>query len=272
MTDTSCSQNHKLPQLIAPDTPASIKPFNIYKSLIYKVLFMFFLLSLSACALMDTSSFETAVPLKPKQMKVTAHQGFGVDLASMLETTVYEDDFTYDDEDFPQVEALMGASFSLGLKNDTEIGVRVWTGLVSPGAKLTFKKLMYQHNNIYFAVQPGITSMSATVYSENKYENQFKSIGGELQLIMTHIFNDHLHFNFIARGNYNHYREIYYKHEEDYYMKGPYLLFHGGLRGNVGLYLGPLLAIPELGFELAARENESVVILPQVGVALGVRF
>ncbi len=222
-----------------------------------------------ACAVIDTSTLDTAIPVPHRHVEVSYYNALGLDLYSL----VYSDyDEMEDNENVALPMPVNGFNFGYGLTEDAEIGARFWTSFLNVGGRAYLKYLLNHENNSYVAIVPGITYIFRAVDKVNDDYVNTKSFGPELQLLYTYRHNQFLSFTLAARGNINQITEQIDFYNDSDEINGPYLVYHGGVRGNFELRLGKLLFIPELGAELVNVRNGKLTLLPTTGVSLGLEL
>ncbi len=226
---------------------------------------------LSGCAVLDVSSLETAIPLQPRRVEISTNQSIGID----LETVVLQDEDLNNGEMppgyRPEANSVTGVQAAIGLQNDMEAGGRFWLSPFNYGGRIFLKKLLDKDANRYFAIQPAVTYLRS--YDDDPGESYiYTAIGSELQLLYTLKASSNFAFTLVGRGNINRYQEQYTDQNGDEIVYGPYILFQGGLRGNIELRLHPFFFVPELGIEVVPVVNGETTLVPVIGFALGVEL
>jgi len=238
---------------------------------VFSILILLMMAILSGCAVLDVSSLETAIPLKPRRVEISANQSVGID----LETVVLEDDDLIDGEVPPGYQptsfSVTGVQAAIGLENEMEAGGRFWLSPMNFGGRIFLKKLLNKDDNRYFAIQPAFTYLRS--YDDDPEESYiFTAIGSELQLLYTIKASPNFAFTLVGRGNINRYEETDKDQNGEETVYGPYTLMQGGFRGNIELRLHPFFLIPELGVDVVPIVNGDTTFVPVVGFAIGVEL
>jgi hypothetical protein len=221
---------------------------------------------------MDISTLDTAVPLRPdKGFEFALYSGIGLDLASAVNL---EEDIVYNDsEQEPgiSVDAVSGYKMGIGINPELDFCGRFYVSSYSWGAKAGIKKLVWQEGKRYFSVMPSATyirEISDDVEEpEDEKDRNYNSYGFENQLLYTGRASKFFSYTLAMRGNYNR-LQITPEAGDD----GSYNVFHGGLRGNVRLSLGPFYIVPEAGYELVPIVNGRLDWMPTFCFAAGMNF
>jgi len=230
----------------------------------YRLLIVLFLLGLSACATLDISSLDTALPVAPAKAQIAPYQAIGLDLAS----AVYNDSNENDDDRYASVDVASGVKANISLKPDLDLQLRGYIGTGnSRGFKVGVKKLVRTEGRHHLAIAPAFNYIE-----ENPAESAEKSraFGAEMQVLYTQKWGRSA-ATFVLRGNYERYLVNGWDWEAaaDYHE---YDLVHGGLRVNLCIRSKHLYFIPELGFEIVPVINGKLSMIPALGYAIGVEF
>lgn len=221
-------------------------------------------LSLSACAVMDLTHQNTAVPLPEGDLQVSAYMGLGLDMDTMI-----RDPESEEVED-PTLGAspVMGMTAYFGLNPDLELQGKAYAATSSYGLKLGFKHLIYHEDNQYISVIPAFTRVSSDVTNDSEgAESSYRSIGLEGSVINSWVLSRYFTASLGARFNYSRFTRV-----EDDQEEGPYNILHGGFMGNMLITLGPVIIFPEMGVEFAPNQNDEIEILPSPALGLGIKF
>lgn len=230
----------------------------------YRLLVVLFLLALSACATLDISSLDTALPVAPAKAQIAPYQAIGLDMAS----AVYHDSDGTDEDRYASVDVASGIKANISLKPDLDLQLRGYIGTGnSRGFKLGVKKIVRTEGRHHLAIAPAFNYIE-----ENPAENADKSraFGAEMQVLYTQKWGSSS-ATFVLRGNYEKYLVNGWDWDEakDY---REYDLVHGGLRINLCFRSKYIYFIPELGFEIVPVINGKLSMIPALGYALGVEF
>jgi hypothetical protein len=232
--------------------------------------FMFLLLT-AACAVLDVSTLDTAVPLAPGKVRFGLQSTSGVDLSTFRPEEDYEGQDPGFENQEPQTQGTYTSWLSYGIDGTNEVTGKMWLSIASGGAKVYVKHLIHQQDKMYVSVAPGATFVYSLL-EDDESEPRFSALGAELQVLATRKYSSNTSFTLAARGNFNRYQSTVVNGingEEDY---GPYNLINYGVRGNLELKLGPIILMPELGVEFVPRENDVPAVLPNAGIALGLEL
>lgn len=227
------------------------------------------LLGLSACAVLDISTLDSAVPLKAGQSRLSAHQTVGVDISSMTYVNYYLED----NSDFYATPVpVTGVKYSYGHNGKTDIGGSVWLSAFNFGGRIYLKHLLLKEGKTYIALVPGMTYVQIQEEYEDTFDRRHEAIGSEIQLLYTYQTGKSISFTTALRANYNRYTETVLKDVGMDEVYGPYDVVNVGVRGNMKLNMGPLVLIPEIGVECVPVVNGKLTFLPVTGFALGLEF
>jgi len=222
------------------------------------------LLSLSACAVIDISILDTALPVAPETYQIAAYQALGLDLRSV----VYDEDSS--DESGASADLVNGIKTNISLNPELDLQARAYFSSNSWGGKLGLKKLMYQEGRSYLALAPAFSYVQET-NNDNNFDVQV--FGAEMQILFSQKWGNQSG-TIALRGNYNKYLEdIRHDDEEHYWIENKeYDVVHGGIRANVCLKYKFLYFIPEIGVETIPVINGVFTVLPSFGYAIGIEF
>jgi hypothetical protein len=233
------------------------------------------ILLLCGCAVMDVSVMDTAEPLKKGSFKIETYANSGL----VLESTVHTWE---DDPDNPYMNIIWpvaGLKFGTGISDSSEVGVKGWLALGSYGGKAYYKYLLDRKGNVYTSIMPaltctGVNNDSKYDYHEDHYDSNQKyfAIGAELPYLITNKLSEYVSFTAAARINYNYFRYQFVDENGDLIKHGPYHIVHGGILGNVRLKLVFLVLTPEIGVEVVPGVNNRTILVPNMGVTLGLQF
>ena len=227
---------------------------------------------LAGCAVLDVASLEKAIPLEPKKVEVCLVRSVGVDIDSAVLSPDELESGDSPADHKPQTSPVTGFQVAVGLKNEMEIGSRFWVGSDNFGVKAFYKKLLNKSGKNYLAIEPALSYLATIEEESSDKDHKYTAMGGELQLIYIHEASRYFAFTVVGRGNVNRYHEKHWDDAGSMYTYGPYLVAHGGLRGNVELRLHPFFLIPEVGLEIVPVVHGKTNVLPIYGLALGAEF
>ena len=231
------------------------------------------ILSLSACAVIDISTLDTALPVAPADFQLAAYQALGLNLASVF----YDEDSS--DEPGASADIVSGIKANISLNPELDLQARAYFSSNSWGGKLGLKKLMYQEGRSYLALAPALNYVQE-MNNENNYDVQV--FGAEMQILFSQKWGNQSG-TIAIRGNYNKYLEDVRHYEElpdirpdeegHYWVENKeYDIVHAGIRANVCLKYKFLYFIPEIGVEGIPVKNGVFTVLPSFGYALGIEF
>lgn len=222
-------------------------------------------LYLSACAIMDITHQNTAVPLPEGDLQVSAYWGLGLDLSTMAE---FPDAEEVEDPHLG-FSPVSGLTAYFGLDPDLELQVKAYAGTNSQGIKLGCKRLVFHNGNRYVSVLPAVTAVSnGVIVNTDEGERSYQSIGLEGSVINSWVLGRNFTSSLGTRISYNRLTRIENDHEDG----PPYNIFHGGLMGNMMISLGSFIILPELGVEFAPNQKQKIEIIPSPALGLGIKF
>ncbi|HOH98761.1 MAG TPA: hypothetical protein PL188_10720 [Candidatus Cloacimonadota bacterium] len=226
------------------------------------------LILMSACAVMDISNMDTAVPLRPdKSFDLAIYTGNGLDLSTAVNI---EDDIETEDDPFEATYPVAGYKLNIGINPKLDLTGRWFIGNMSWGAKFGVKNLLWHEGKRYFAIQPSFTYLEGVGAEDSEWFNndrEYMSYGLENQFLFTVQPSKNFSCTLAARGNYNRLRMTLEDEGETYYN-----VFHGGVRGNLRLSLGPLYIVPEAGYEIVPIVHGDLRAMPVFCFAAGLSF
>lgn len=222
------------------------------------------LLSLSACAVIDISTLDTALPVAPADFQISPYQALGLNLASVF----YDEDSS--DEYGASVDLVSGIKTNISLNPELDLQARAYFGSNSWGGKLGLKKLMYQEGRSYLALAPAFSYVQEA-NNDNNFDVQV--FGAEMQILFSQKWGNQAG-TIALRGNYNKYLEdIRHDEEEPYWVENKeYDILHAGIRANLCLKYKHVYFIPEIGVEGIPVKNGVFTVLPSLGYAIGIEF
>lgn len=225
-------------------------------------------LLLCSCAVMDLSTLDTAVPLAKKHVNVVLGEGTGVSVSTLL----LGDEA--DTEDVDLVLPTYGITASYGASDKVELGGRYYTSFYNTGAKIYLKYLIQHQDKSYISLIPAGNYVFLTEddYDDGEYYLKSSIYGTELQLLYTYQANRSLALTAGLRGNFSRYQERKTWNDIVQSERGPYNLFHYGVRTNLDLRLGDLKLLPELGLEFFPLDDGEYKVIPLVAVGLGLEL
>ncbi|MCK9583940.1 MAG: hypothetical protein M0R69_03395 [Candidatus Cloacimonetes bacterium] len=230
-------------------------------------------LSLSACAVIDISILDTALPVAPQEYQIAVFQALGLDLKSV----VYDEYSS--DEPGASADIVSGIKTNISLNPELDLQARAYSASNSWGGKIGLKKLMYQEGRNYLALAPAFSYVQE-MNNENDFDVQV--FGAEMQILFSQKWGNQSG-TIAIRGNYNKYLEEI-RHDEELPdirpdEEGPYWVenkeydvLHAGIRANLCLKYKFLYFIPEIGVEGIPVKNGVFTVLPSFGYALGIEF
>lgn len=222
------------------------------------------LLSLSACAVIDISTLDTALPVAPQEYQIAVFQALGLDLSSV----VYDEDSS--DEPGASADLVSGIKTNISLNPELDLQARAYYSSNSWGGKLGLKKLIHQEGQNYLALAPAFSYVQE-MNNENNYDVQV--FGAEMQILFSQKWGNQAG-TIALRGNYNKYLEdIRHDEDEPYWVENKeYDVLHAGIRANLCLKYKFLYFIPEIGVEGIPVKNGVFTVLPSFGYAIGIEF
>ena len=230
-------------------------------------------LSLSACAVIDISTLDTALPVAPETYQIAAYQALGLDLKSV----VYDEDSS--DEPGASADLVNGIKTNISLNPELDLQARAYYSSNSWGGKFGLKKLIHQEGQNYLALAPALNYVQE-MNNENNYD--VRVFGAEMQILFSQKWGNQAG-TIAIRGNYNKYLEDI-RHDEElpdirsdkeghYWVENKeYDVLHGGIRANVCFTYKHVYFIPEIGVEAIPVINGVFSVLPSFGYAIGIEF
>lgn len=227
-------------------------------------------LGICSCAVMDLSTLDTAVPLAKNHVNVMVGEGTGISVNTLL----FGDEAANDDLDDDLALPTYGITASYGVSEKVEVGGRYYTSFFNTGAKIYLKYLINHKENSYISLIPAGNYVFYTddTYDDGDYYLKSSIYGTELQLLYTYQANQNLALTAGLRGDFSRYRERKTLNDIVESERGPYNLFHYGLRTNMELHLGGLKLLPELGLEFFPLDDGEYKVIPLVAVGLGLEL
>lgn len=231
----------------------------------FKILSYFVLLSLSACAVLDISTLDTALPLAPSKVQIVPYQALGLDLKSVI-----QDEDSDDDSARAAVDGLSGLKLNISVQPELDLQMRAYAGSQSWGAKLGVKKLVRHEGRHYLAVAPALNWVQELEQNNN---SKIRAMGVEMQVIYSQALGKSA-ATVVLRGNYNKYREEIEREDNGHYWQESreYDIASGGARVNVQFKYKQIFLIPEFGVEVIPVVNGRLSLLPTLAYAIGVEF
>ena len=222
------------------------------------------LLSLSACAVIDISTLDTALPVAPADFQIAPYQALGLDLRSV----VYDEDSS--DEYGASADIVSGIKTNISLNPELDLQARAYSASDSWGGRIGLKKLVYQEGRNYLALAPAFSYVQET---NNGNNFDVRVFGAEMQILFSQKWGNQAG-TIALRGNYNKYlEEIRHDDEEHYWVENKeYDVLHAGIRANLCLKYKFLYFIPEIGVEGIPVKNGVFTVLPSFGYAIGIEF
>ncbi|MFA7026294.1 MAG: hypothetical protein WC176_10590 [Candidatus Cloacimonadaceae bacterium] len=222
------------------------------------------LLSLSACAVIDISTLDTALPVAPADFQIAPYQALGLDLRSV----VY-DEYSSDGRG-ASADLVSGIKTNISLNPELDLQARAYSASDSWGGRIGLKKLVYQEGRNYLALAPAFSYVQET---NNGNNFDVRVFGAEMQILFSQKWGNQAG-TIALRGNYNKYlEEIRHDDEEHYWVENKeYDVLHAGIRANLCLKYKFLYFIPEIGVEGIPVKNGVFTVLPSFGYAIGIEF
>jgi hypothetical protein len=227
----------------------------------------------TACAVIDTSVMDSAVPIYPDIIQTNVHFSTGLDLSSAVVIEQLDDPYaasSHDQNTDASMEIVNGYKVNFGINERTDVIGRFSFGTYSMCGKIGVKLLLDQKDKFYWAVAPMLTIVrgeDSETIDGVLYENKFNSQGFEIQGLITHVPGKHAQLTAAARINGNFYDEYY---RNRYW--GPYQIYHGGLSANLRLLFKPLIIGLEVGTEIIPVIDGETAILPHLAIGVGLGF
>ncbi|MDP3113152.1 MAG: hypothetical protein Q8M98_00100 [Candidatus Cloacimonadaceae bacterium] len=222
---------------------------------------------LGGCAVMDLSTQDTAIPLYPDKVEVSAYFGAGVDLDTAVRTGGEDDP---QDENKVSIDGNYGCKLSLGMTPRVDLSGIFFLAAKSHGFKYGCKMLLYREGEHYLAAIPMLTSVRGKYERLNAFENTYavyRANGGEAQLLYTYRAGKVVSFTGACRVNYSSFSKFY--NGVNY---GPYAVIHGGIRGNARFNLYAFHLTPELGLEYIPIVNGGSALKHLFSLGIGARL
>ncbi|MDP2172901.1 MAG: hypothetical protein Q8M98_07810 [Candidatus Cloacimonadaceae bacterium] len=242
-----------------------LRPWRIFSALLL-------LSALTACAVMDTNSMESAVPLPKNKIDVQAYTGTGIDLSSVAKPE-YWDENAYEGASSDFISAY---KLAIGVGNDSEIGLKAWTAALSAGARGYYKKRFYHVGKRSFAIAPGLTlviSDDGTVDLDNLFEDRnHRAIGFEIPLIFTYEPNDNVYLSSAIRANHHLYWESVLNDDNEVISIGPTNITHYSFHQNATLHNKYIFITPEVGLIMITNVRGRFIFVPSMAFGLGIRL
>ena len=223
------------------------------------------------CASLDVSTVDTAIPLYPQKVRfqVASSSGLSLDRIYLPNEDMLQIGYFEDDDDAPYSQLINSFTFVLPYDPETDLGFRFWFDVNSTGTKLSYKKLMFQQDNTYIALNPALTYLRSQ-WKDHDAQFQADALGAEFQALFTYLVSQKFNTTLAFRSNYNYLNHKKTLPNQDMldYSRNTY---NFGVRGNAELKLGFLSYINELGME-AFPIGGKIKLIPIVATGIGVSF
>jgi len=240
------------------------------------------LLILSACAVVDLSSQDSARTLPLKQFELSSYTGSGLNLYSTqnFDTIMAQvDSMTFWSNswrvwDKRRIGSVWGLKYALGIAANTELGVKTYLSS-GTGFQVGIKRQFFEKGSIYSAFQVsghamlgGINETTDT-YHNDQYKNRDKSdiYGFELRWLLTSQTKDS--FSSTLSPHYSFHR-LYRNHNGIDY--GPYDIMTGGINGNIRFNIKSFFVVLEAGIEAAEDKKGDLTPFGMGSLGLGFKL
>lgn len=247
-----------------------------------KLLFLCSVISVSlfsGCAVLDTSTLETARTLNEKTMEAGLVSSMNMNLNSVV--SVEQNHFapveSHDDDSGLSWGLLFGPKLDLKLTNGLDFCGRAYSSGSREhfGTRLGIKKQLYHQDKSYLALMPSFSYLKGEQVELDidlgggsvDYEFSFQATGLDTQLIYTYELSPQYCYSLALRGCWHSYNEVY--NGVDY---GPYDIWQGGLTTNIYKSVGSLSLQTELGLEFVRNTEGSLKAYIPVNVGVGYSF
>lgn len=246
------------------------------------------LLLLSACASLDMSHMQTAIPLGANHVDASVYLGSGINLNSTQEFSEIYDEIAATDTlncsldinnqsqwiEWGKIITTVngGLNLAYGLGPKTDIFFR---SIGDWGCKLGVKQLLWNQEDSFIAIMPVVNYANMKFTGRESYQGEtvfeaddrYLIYGAELHGIYTHKPNKitsltvspHISMTIFSR-QYN---------GTDY---GPYHVFHGGIKSNAKVNFLHLFLIGEFGLEALDTYRHGIIAVPNYALALGINL
>jgi len=231
------------------------------------------LLYLSGCAVIDTSTLDTAIPLKPGKIKVMTYAVSGVEQNSLIFSPGLPED---DDND-----RVAGSKMDLGIKLGVGVGDHVELdasalAFSSPLGKLALKVNILDNGTNAISLQPAIYSYRGTGPEhfnpggdDRNFRGKYRSNGSELPVLLTHRNTANSNVTLCAKLGYN---SLHYERRDlanQLADSGDYDSFYGGLLANAKIKFWKIAIIPEGGVYAVQVHQGKFSLVPVLNLGLG---
>ncbi len=234
------------------------------------------LLALTGCAVIDSTSLESAVPLQPGKVKVITYLGAGLDQNRMVYTPGLAED--EDNQTTGNTQASLGLKLGLGITQGLEIDISALANSSDLG-KVSVKMLVIQDSTKAFSIMPGIYRYSGEGPLEFNpggpeyiFRGKYKSTGAELPFLFTVSNSKNTSATFCAKIGYNH---LDYSRKDNAGIiidDGYYDSIYTGLLATFRLKVWKFVFLPEIGAYAYPVKRGVFTIQPVLNFGLGMDF
>jgi len=242
-------------------------------------------LLLSACATIDISNLDTALPLSPRKFRVSPYYAIAPDLDTLVNEEEYENEIGPLDMSDIELWIVAGLKADLACAKSLDLQARATVAHLSYCYQVGFKKYFGQWANLHFALSPYVS------WGEGDFEgldddleprvrsDRIRSAG--LKFLLTRKF-ELASITLAPAANYSVLSEEKIAtdaNDEEYFYELCTPVLHGGaiLTGSVSfnslinIPVG-LNLIPEIGLHVIKPQNRKTTVLPVFALAMGLEF
>lgn len=217
------------------------------------------LLLLSACAVMDVTIQETALPLPDGKVEVVAYKGLGLELNNLIPSG------SDNESDINAGWYITGIKFGIPLSEKTDLNSRIYTSGYMTGVKVGPKIVFSEKRGHYLAAIPSVSTLVS--HHDLTGYDQYASLGGDLVLVSSwarrskvvptvsaHIGCDRVFSGVSMPGST---------------QNKPHNLLRGGVNTNLKLSHKSVFLCPELGMEFLSIKDTGLRMFPTFSLGLG---
>lgn len=215
------------------------------------------LLLLSACAVLDVTIQETAVPLPEGKVEVVAYTGSGIELY----------DLNPDNPPEGNVDTgwyLAGIKFGIPLCERIDLNSRIYSTGSITGVKIGPKLVFGGKKGHYLAAIPAVSGLVS--HHRGSSSRRYSSLGGDLTLASSWAKNPRVVPTLSAHVSYDH---IFEDISSPIPSKTNYDLLRTGFATNLMLSYKSIFLRPELGIEYMPLRDDGLKFFPTFSLGLG---
>ena len=242
-------------------------------NIIHLIFLNLILLFGAACAVIDTSVLDTAIPLKPGKIKAMTYLVSGIEQNSMI----FSPTLPADEDNGRNANAGtdLGIKLGIGIAKNVELDVSS-LAFSSPIGKIALKIGLGDDGRNALAIMPGAYSLrgsgpgnSSPGGSNAKFSGKYSSAGFEIPVLFTHRDSKNGRMTLCAKFGYNHLEYERTSLSYNVVDNGTYESFYTGLVANAQIKIWKIVIIPEGGFYTFQVSNGKISVVPVLNFGIG---